>query len=275
MLRRPRFFFNSIDTSAGEQPKADSYQNGSSRAADPTTSLTEKERATLSKMLANPLDFPQEFPGWLDDFVRLRLTASQIAGLGNYTGTTGELLVMAADYTAQTGVYTIEAKGGTWMYLNGATFDTAVYASLYAYLGTATLPDTRGRSLWLCGTHTATDLFNNDGVTESSRQPKHTHTVTIATASAGTPAGTVSITDPGHSHTVSIGANSGGGTRVKDDNAGETRTQATSSDTTGISATFSGSALSAHGHSGSTAGSGMSGSDAVAHIVIGSAFVHV
>lgn len=232
-------------SSGQEAPKTDTYENGAPRAADPKASLTDKERATLTKILANPLDFPAEFPGWLDDFVRLRMTVSNIAGFSTLmTGETGELLVVLADYTAQTSAYTIEFKNQTWMYLNGATFDASVYASLNTYLGTNVLPDTRGRSLWLTGTHTALDLFDNDGVTESSRQPKHTHTDSIS--ASGTFVTSVSTTP------IAAGVTGGSQSGV-----------ASVSAPTG-----------SVGNSGSV-GSGMSGSDAVAHIAIGSAFVHV
>lgn len=232
-------------SSGQEAPKTDTYENGAPRAADPKTSLTDKERATLTKILANPLDFPAEFPGWLDDFVRLRMTVSNIAGFSTLmTGETGELLVVLADYTAQTSAYTIEFKNQTWMYLNGATFDASVYASLNTYLGTNVLPDTRGRSLWLTGTHTALDLFDNDGVTEASRQPKHTHSDDIAIS--GDPFVTaVNVTN--------------------DTQFVEGATNFVKSLTVDTaSATVTGSV-----------GSGMAGSDAVAHIAIGSAFVHV
>lgn len=235
----------------------------------------------------NPLNLSGPDKSWLEDFIITTLpTNSAFQVLAQKMAyPVGFPRLIMEDLTANTSeyVWTDPVTGLGYLYCNGAAVSQTTYADLYAQWGASKwaadsggnfyLPDTRGRSLFLCGTNSATDLGDNDGVTESSRQPKHTHTVTIATASAGTPAGTVSITDPGHAHTVSIGANSGGGTRVKDDNAAETRTQATSSNTTGISATFSGSALSSHGHSGSTAGSGMSGSDAVAHIVIGSLVV--
>lgn len=234
-------------SSGQETPKTDTYENGAPRAADPKASLTDKERATLTKILANPLDFPAEFPGWLDDFVRLRLTAKNIAGLGGYTGYTGELLVVLADYTAETGVLTIEAKGGTWMYLNGATFDATTYSTLNTYLGTNTLPDTRGRSLWLTGTNAALDLFDNDGVTESSRQPKHTHSDTLDVSGA-----------PGGTFITSLGTISRGSAGADVYNSSSTGSP--TAGTLGISGSV---------------GSGMSGSDAVAHIAIGSAFVHV
>lgn len=227
-------------SSGQETNKADSYDNGAPRAADPTASLTDKERATLTKILANPLDFPAEFPGWLDDFVRLRLTVSNIAGFSTLmTGETGELLVVLADYTAQTSAYTIEFKNQTWMYLNGATFDASVYASLNTYLGTNVLPDTRGRSLWLTGTHTALDLFDADAVAEPSRQPTQTDTVNI---------------------TISISGTTGSASATRTDNFPQAGSE------------FTGT------HSHSFSGSG-SDSDTVSitppYVAIGSAFVHV
>lgn len=232
-------------SSGQEAPKTDTYENGAPRAADPKTSLTDKERATLTKILANPLDFPAEFPGWLDDFVRLRMTVSNIAGFSTLmTGETGELLVVLADYTAETGVHTIEFKNQTWMYLNGATFDASTYAGLNTYLGTNVLPDTRGRSLWLTGTHTALDLFDNDGVAESSRQPKHTHSDSLDIS--------------GDPFVTSLNVT--------------TTTQFIEGATPSVQAV---TANTASATVGGTVGSGMSGSDAVAHIAIGSAFVHV
>ena len=243
---------SSVDAAAPAPPGLGTFANGAPRAADPTVALSDKERATLTKILANPLDYPAEFAGWLEDFVRVRLTASSIAGIGSYGGTTGELLLLAKDYTAQTGVYTLDLKGGTWMYMNGATFAAASYPDLNAYLGTNVLPDTRGRSLFLAGTHAAAALFANDGVAVASRQPKHTHSDSLGVS--GSPGGTFVTSVTTNASTIMAGGTNGVITSLN---------TPTGSPTSG--------SLSVSG----SVGSGMAGSDAIAHIILGSAFIHV
>lgn len=247
-------------------------------ATDPTTALTDKERQTLGKSLANPLDFPPEFLGWLDDFIRLRLSASNVTGLAGRTGQVGELLVVLKNYSYQTGFFTINHAGSRWAYLNGATIPTTGYEDLVNYLG-ATLPDTRGRSLWMCGTIGATAYAANDGVAEASRQPKHQHTDTKAVGSGGThthgmsgaPGG--SFASNSHTHTDgSVAGQTGTGANFAPAGGVSSGPSAVASPTVGTLAVASDGL---HGHSLSGAvGSGMAGSDAVAHIVIGSAFVH-
>ena len=73
--------------------QADSYDNGAPRATDPTTALTDKERATLTKVLANPLDFPTEFRGWLLDIIGTSQPTP--GGLANIVAT----FFQFADYT--------------------------------------------------------------------------------------------------------------------------------------------------------------------------------
>lgn len=217
-----------------------------------STVLSEADRAKGMQFLSNPLDFPTGFEGWLRDIIRQEIVANGGSSLTQYLGTTGELLLVYKDYTAETGLYALEAKGGTYLYLNGATYSSTTYPDLYAYLGTTTLADTRGRSIWLCGTNAAVDLGDNDGVTESSRQPKHTHTDSIGLS--GSPGGTfvTNVT----TNTVGDSSDGSGGT-----NKVVSLNVSTGSPTVG--------SLSVNG----SVGSGMSGSDAVAHIVVGSLFI--
>lgn len=72
-----------------------------------------------------------------------------------------------------------------WLLLDGTTFSTSTYSSLFSVLGTGTLPDMRGRmpvGYAASGGHTdVSTLFNNDGVAQSHRRPKHRHTVANGT----------------------------------------------------------------------------------------------
>lgn len=81
--------------------------------------------------------------------------------------------------------------GGTvpsgYLLCDGSAVSRTTYAALFAIFSTTfgsgdgsttfNLPDTRGRVIVGKGSHTDVDAMGeNDGVTESSRTPKHTHT---------------------------------------------------------------------------------------------------
>lgn len=224
-------------------------------------------------------EFTPQQVTWLERYMRL------IADRQVQTSTT--LIVSAAqpvgfwqivpdDLTANTGeyVYTHPVTGLTFLYCNGAAVSQTTYATLYALWGTNKwgtdsggdffLPDARGRSLWLSGTNAAVDVGDNDGVTEVLREPKHTHTSASLTVT-----GAPSITDPGHIHHMELSLTLGAGfLRAKDEpNASNSQDYTTQSATTGITSGLG--TLDVVG----TAGSGMPGSDAVAHLVLGSLVV--
>lgn len=234
---------------------------------DASKALTDAERADLTKKLSNPLDFPPEFRTWLEGFIETALPTSKSfqALAANYAFPVGFQRWIPEDLSAHTGeyVWTDSNTGIQFLYANGAAVSQTTYADLYAAWGASKwkadsggnfyLPDTLGRSIWTCGTNAATDLGDNDGVIESSRQPKHTHSLSGSTGS-------------------------GGVTHTHDDNtAGGSQAQAYSSGTvitagnSGLTQTGAPTAyLHTHTLSSGSAGSGMSGSDAVAHIVLGS-----
>ena len=122
---------------------------------------------------------------------------------------------------------------------NGTAVSRTTYSDLQTKLsglsypfgsgnGTTTmnLPDLRGRSPVMCGSHADVDIGDSDGVSESSRTPKnaaHTHTGPSHThsfsATSGGPSATASwITngsagsagDANHTHSVSGTTGSGG-----------------------------------------------------------------
>lgn len=139
---------------------------------------------------------------------------------------------------SETGVET--TVDGFGLETNGVAVSRTTYSDLQTKLsglsypfgsgnGTTTmnLPDLRGRSPVMCGSHADVDIGDSDGVSESSRTPKnaahthtgpsHTHTVSITT---GGPSGTIgfntlgSAGSPGsetHTHSVS-GSTAAGGT---------------------------------------------------------------
>lgn len=259
---------------------------------------------------------PQQIT-WLERYMRIvsgrqvQQAASQITTIVQNASTpAGDFTIVPDDLTANTSeyVYTHPISGLTYLFCNGATISQATYPDLYTVFGANRygadsggnflLPDARGRTLFLAGTNSATDVGDNDGVAEASRQPKHTHTSTSLTASgtaslSASLTGTPSITDPGHDHLIFTGAGqTGGNTLYKvpaigidpqlgrqdyTDAAGAAFRYMDTS-TTGITAGIGTLAVSGSGSVsglsvGGTAGSGMSGSDAISHIVLGSLVV--
>lgn len=262
---------------------------------------------SASGILADPLSYGETFNSFLEQFVRVRIPtpaslSTQIAAIAQPVGS--PLFLTGVDLTANTSeyVYTHPSTGLTYLYANGATVSQTTYADLFAWFGghiwaadpgsgNFVLPDTRGRSLWTAGTNSATDIGDNDGVTESSRQPKHTHSDSLAGDSHTHGSGGLSVTGapgvgslalPNHVHTERVWTGVGGGTvstQSVGSNGAEQDSINTGNPTTlpAISGAPSAGTLDVGGStdggtvtiSGSV-GSGMSGSDAVAHIVIGS-----
>lgn len=276
-------------------------------AAASSTMPTPVQADTGAAVLSNPLDFPAGFRSTIEDWITLMLPSpssieQMVSRIAQPVGSS--LFLTGVDLTANTSeyVYTHPATGLTYLYANGATVSQTTYADLFAWFGghiwaadpgsgNFVLPDTRGRSLWTAGTNSATDIGDNDGVSESSRQPKHTHSDTLAGDSHTHGSGGLSVTGapgvgslalPNHVHTERVWTGVGGGTvstqSVGSDGA-EQDSINTGNPTTlpAISGAPSAGTLDVGGStdggtvniSGSV-GSGMSGSDAVAHIVIGS-----
>ena len=212
--------------------------------------LDERQVGELrEQVLGSPIEYPPGLRAFVEDIVRqVALTSMPkvTQEILRVVFPTGFYRVVPEDLTAQTGLYVWEGdETGEWIYCNGATL-TATYQDLIDYLGTSTLPDPRGRSIWMAGTNAATDLFDNDGVAEGSRQPKHTHTENLG--------GTASSTGTFVNGNTPVNVQSGTGSLVA----------------AGLTAATVNSTLNINS---GTVGSGMSGSDAVAHQIIGSLLI--
>jgi len=93
-----------------------------------------------------------------------------------------------------------------WLTCNGSTFDTDQFPELFAYLGTDTLPNLQGRTVfgWKNGDNDFNSIGTEAGVKEVSlslsEMPQHNHTVdvdTTTTNATGTSgAGRISATVP-------------------------------------------------------------------------------
>ncbi len=156
---------------------------------------------------------------------------------------------------------------------DGSLYDgtNPLYLNLWSIIGVTypgstnqasfAVPDFRGRvavGLAVTGGHSdVSALGNNDGVAAANRRPKHNHTAnSTGSASAGTPAGTVNVAN---------------GTGVWNSSAGfavDTGVGAGSASTANVTATFTGSALGSHSHSGGVVGpAGTNPVDSEAYIV--------
>lgn len=299
----------------------------STESLAPPPSLSDSERSQVQRLLGFPLDLPTEFVTWMEERMRLLLTSGNVLGLDQRVVTVGSYKIIAKDLSANAGLYLYTDQQGLWLYCNGAAFAGATYPELNTFLGGVTLPDSRGRSLWFCGSNAACSLLDNDGVAEASRQPAHTHSVAALTvigapgigtlgvgigslvATAGSLSGNigslavgkgslgVSITDPGHSHDQGYNDFAGGDAVGVPATSSGTHPSSIAGNTTGISASVTGAPTlsGAPGVSGSptlsgapsisgapsvgsldvggTGGTGMAGSDAVAHTFIGSLLI--
>lgn len=111
--------------------------------------LTERERGMVQRLLSFPLDFPGDFTSWVDDRIRLMLTAQNVQGLAQRVAVVGDLKVIAKDFSGYgTSLTTWDDAQGRWLYCNGATFSSTTYPELYAFLASTTLPDQRGQVKW-------------------------------------------------------------------------------------------------------------------------------
>lgn len=238
---------STVELAAKQEPKK-SPQNANQI-------LTDADRALQARLFANPLDFPPEFRTWLEGFLETAIPTSLAvtSTIASLAFPVGYFRIIPEDLSANASeyVWTDDDTGLEFLYCNGAAVSQTTYADLYAKWGASkyaadsggnfTLPDSRGRSLWFCGTNAACDLGDNDGVTEASRQVKHVHTDSLS--ASGTFVTSLNITS--------------------DSQFVEGATSFVKSITTNTSSP---------GISGSV-GSGMSGSDAVAHYFIGSLVV--
>lgn len=78
-----------------------------------------------------------------------------------------------------------DPNGGMWLLADGSAIP-AQYTGLIALAG-ANLPDAKGRTLVMLGTHTEVNAVGkSDGVALASRQPKHKHGGSSAFAQSGT-----------------------------------------------------------------------------------------
>jgi microcystin-dependent protein len=177
------------------------------------------------------------------------------------------------DLTANVAEYVYTDAVASWLYLNGATVSRATYSLIFAKYGTTFgagdgsttfgLPDTRGRFPVTCGTNAACNLGDNDGVAEGSRQPKHTHAFVLNAGSHTHPATGLNITPNPHSHSQGVT-----GTWLAQPGTSSSPQTLTSTGNTSLSIT--GNTGPAGVSVGGSVGTGMAGSDAVAHIALGS-----
>jgi microcystin-dependent protein len=162
--------------------------------------LTDKERDLAQRLADNPMDqFQGKTLGWLEDFIRITVGSGGGSGGGNAAVLpVGFSAVIQKDLTAETAEYVYtDSDGGEWLYCNGVAVSQTTYADLYAFYGANAfgtdsggnffLPDARGRAMFLTGTHTDTDLGDNDGVAVASRTAKHSHTNGVSGAITGAP----------------------------------------------------------------------------------------
>lgn len=156
----------------------------------------EQIKSVVDEALGSPIDYPPGLRAFVEDLIRQNTLTK--AAILSAVYPTGFPRVVFKDFSAQTGLYVHEDNSGLWVYLNGATLTTD-YQDLIDYLGTTTLPDTRGRALWMTGTHVDLDLFDSDGQNEPNRTPRHQHTDTIDIS------GTVSGTFASSAHTHGAG----------------------------------------------------------------------
>jgi len=257
--------------------------------------LSPTERDMFTRAAGAPMDVIQgDVKTYIDTMIELKLRG----GSTQWQPPVGSQMILQKDYTAETAECTYEDEYGVvWLFCNGAAVSQTTYADLYEFYGANAfgtdsggnflLPDARGRSVWLCGTHTAADLGDNDGVAVADRQPKHTHSDNLSMASHTHGPGSLQINAASatHTHTVPQGNTSTPVGTADVESAAPTLTVASgthhhtfgpsvtgapSATTTGV--TGNTDTQSASGIDGSV-GSGMAGSDAVAHIFLGSLFV--
>jgi microcystin-dependent protein len=189
--------------------------------------------------------------------------------------------VIQKDLTAETAEYVYtDVDGGRWLYCNGVAVSQTTYADLYAFYGADAfgtdsggnffLPDARGRSLFLTGTHTNTELGDSDGVAVASRQAKHAHT-NGATITGAPGAGTLAVAS--HTHALTGDVVAAPNARADIPAGGTINVGGGSLSATGATApAITGAPNAGDLAVGGTIGTGTSG-DAPAHLFIGSLLV--
>jgi microcystin-dependent protein len=243
--------------------------------SEPQIGLSERDRALAQRLANNPLDmFQGQSLSWLEDFIRLTVGNSSTAtGLA-----VGFQAVVQQDLTAETGEYVYTDSNGTqWLYCNGAAVSQTTYSDLYAFYGANAfgtdsggnffLPDCRGRSMFMCGTHTDADLGDNDGVAVANRTAKHTHT--NGTTITGAPGvGTLALSPNPHSHSLTNPANAA----IAAAGADRTISDLTSTTTGTTSLSITGAPSAGTLAVGGTIGTGTP-VDTPAHLFVGSLLV--
>ena len=229
--------------------------------------LDERQVGELrEQVLGSPIQYPPGLRAFVEDIVRqVALTSMPkvTQEILRVVFPTGFMRVVPEDLTAQTGLYLWEGdETGEWIYCNGATL-TATYQDLIDYLGTSTLPDLRGRAPMFCGTHADMDLWDNDGVAESSRRAQHQHTESLSGSSAG-----LSITgSPGGTFVTAVNVTNDTQFIEGATNFVKSLTAPTGSPTAGTLDVAGTVSISG------TVGAGMDASDKIAHQVIGSLLI--
>lgn len=270
--------------------------------------LTERQRAFATRLANNPLDLYQgKTLGWLEDFIRItvgNIVTRTGPGAQIGTHTVGHMAWICKDLSANVNEFVYEDDSGQYLYLNGAAVSQTTYADLYEFYGPNAygtdsgglflLPDSRGRSAFLCGTHSNTDLGDHDGISLSLRQALHQHSVTGTVASHTHDDGTLTVASHTHgagSFTAADHSHSSAGSSSDADYSGANNSFVVGQNDLGDQNLLRGSgALTVSGTSGAaspdvtgstgsaspavtgTAGSGMA-ADGPAHIYIGSLLV--
>lgn len=149
---------------------------------------------------------------------------------------------------------------GGYLLCYGQNVSRTTYASLFSAIGTTYgsgdgvttfgLPDLRGRLIYgkddmggSAASRLTTTYFGTDPTTLGNVGGAQTKTILTANLPAYTPTGTVGITDPGHTHTaVTASSYTASSVVAGGANLGSYGAAATSSNTTGITASFTGTA---------------------------------
>jgi hypothetical protein len=234
------------------------------------TALDEKTREIASALSANPMDLIQgQLKGYMEDFIRVTV-GSNVNTVLQSVYAIGHFRIVPDDLTAQTGVYVYSDVFGDFLYMNGAAASQTTYAELYAAWGANKwgadsggnfiLGDSRGRGLFMCGTHANAGLGDNDGAAVADRQAKHSHASTDLTITGAPGVGTLAA------------APSGGGSFITSAAATANLTVGGGSMSTDAAATITGAPSAGTLDVGGTAGTGTTG-DAPAHLFIGSLLV--
>ncbi len=171
--------------------------------------LTASDRDLLNRILANPIEYPMIFKGWLETWLE-PLIKEMISGrVSAALGASGGGLE-AGDI-----IFTGGSVRAGFVAADGASYDgtNVLYADLWAAYGTRyggtgissfKVPDIQGRVVVGIGTHADVDaLGDNEGqATVASRRPKHRTTNALV------------LNTPAHAHGSSLWKQVGSGATV-------------------------------------------------------------